>query len=84
MRSLSSFVSDDKNQPDQITWNPNSNHEAHKKSAHTINITEVFRAHHLFSQSDIVEETALTLSPALSHEYEANVYIKREDHQRGT
>ncbi len=43
----------------------------------------MFRAHHLFSQSDIVEETALTYSAPLSQEYEANVYIKREDHQRG-
>jgi hypothetical protein len=84
MRSLSTYVSYDKDLPDQITWNALSDHENHKKGGHIINLTEVFRAHHLFLQSDIVEETALTLSPSLSQEYEANIYVKREDHQRGS
>lgn len=83
MRSLSTYVAHDSNQPDQITWNPLSSHDNHKKSENIINLTEVFRAHHLFSQSDIVEETDLTHSSALSQEYEANIYLKREDHQRG-
>jgi hypothetical protein len=84
MRSFSTYVAHDANQPDQITWNPLSNHESHKRSEHIINLTEVFRANHLFSQSDIVEETALIHSPRLSQEYEANIFLKREDHQRGT
>lgn len=83
MRSFSTYVAHDANAPDQITWNSLSSLEEHKRSAHCIKLSEVFRASHLFSQSDIIEETALIHSPRLSQEYEANIYIKREDHQRG-
>jgi threonine dehydratase len=83
MRSFSTYVAHDANQPDQITWNPLSNHESHKRSEHIINLTEVFKAYQLFSQTDIVEDTALIHSPRLSQEYEANIFLKREDHQRG-
>jgi len=58
--------------------------EDHKKSKHKIDLSEVFRAHQIFSQTDIIEETALTFSHHLSTEYEASIYLKREDHQRGT
>jgi hypothetical protein len=76
MRSISSYVAHDANLPDQITWNPHFNPDDHRKSQHIINLTEVFKAHHLFSQSDIVEETVLIHSPHLSQEYEANIYLK--------
>lgn len=55
MRSHSTYVSADANLPDQITWNPHADHSEHIKSDGAINLTEVIKAHHHFSQSDIVE-----------------------------
>lgn len=83
MRAYSSYNVVDENLPDQITWNPHASMEEHKKSEHKIDLTEVFKALQQFSQTNIVEETALTHSPNLSTEYDAHIYLKREDHQRG-
>ena len=53
MRSLSATQSFNENDPDEITWNPHSSAE-HKKTDHKIDLSEVFRALQLFSQSDLI------------------------------
>jgi len=84
MRGYSSFNVIDENLPDQVVWNTRADVQEHKKSQHKIDLTEVFKAHQYFSQTDIVEETTLLHCPNLSTEYEANIFLKREDHQRGS
>ena len=69
MRGYSSFNVMDENLPDQVIWNPSASMEEHKKSEHKIDLTEVFKAHQFFSQTDIIEETTLLHSPNLSNDY---------------
>ncbi len=54
IRGYSSHIIPDENAPDQIVWNEKSCKLQHKKSEYKIDITEVFRAHNFFSQSEII------------------------------
>ena len=67
MSAASHFQSE----PDEITWNPNCNVEAHKNSPHKIDLSQVFKAQQLVSQTDVIEETALTYASELSQQYGA-------------
>jgi threonine dehydratase len=58
--------------------------EAHKSSTHKIDLTQVFRASQLFSQTDVIEETPLLKHDLLSTIYGAEILLKREDRQLGT
>ena len=69
---------------DEIVWNPNANLESHKNSPHKIDLTEVFNAQRLFYKTDVITETELTFAEELSQKYEAEIYLKREDNQRGS
>ena len=57
--------------------------ESHKESQHKIDLTQVFRAHQLFSQDDFIVESALMHSEQLSKSFEAEILLKREDSQKG-
>ena len=59
-RTLSTKSNRESSEPDEITWNPNANLEAHKNSPHKIDLTQVFNAHQLFSKTDVIQETELT------------------------
>lgn len=45
--------------------------EAHKNSPNKLDLTQVYKASQLFSQSDVIEETPLTHNTLLSSLYGA-------------
>lgn len=57
--------------------------ESHKNSTHKLDLTQVYKASQLFSQSDVIEETPLTHNSLLSSVYGAEILMKREDQQLG-
>ena len=67
----------------QFTWNPHSSEEAHKKSPAKLDLAQVFKAHQLFSQTEVVDQSETLLSKYLSDSYDANIFLKRENNQRG-
>lgn len=77
MRTISAGSHFEDSDPDEITWNPKASMEAHKSSPHKIDLTEVFKAEQLFSQTDIVDNSALTYCDLLSTAYDAKIYLKR-------
>lgn len=56
---------------DEIRWNPKASMEAHKNSPNKLDLTQVYKASQLFSQSDVIEETPLTHNTLLSSLYGA-------------
>jgi threonine dehydratase len=48
-----------------------------------VDITEVFEAHKAFSKNGVVTETVTTLNKQLSELFQAEIYFKREDLQKG-
>lgn len=84
MRSTSTYSHHPEDEYDQLTHNPKASLEAHKNSPHKIDLTEVFKASHLFSQTEVISETALTYSSMLSAKYGAEIFLKREDQQLGS
>ena len=68
---------------DEIHWNKESGKKNHHSSSMKLDITEVFKTHQIFGNDDTVLQTDLTHCKALSDQYEAQIYFKREDLQRG-
>lgn len=68
---------------DEIKWNQKASMENHKDSSFKLDLTQVYKASQLFSQSDVIEETPLTHSSLLSSLYGAEILLKREDQQLG-
>ena len=64
-------------------WNSESGKENHQKSQSKIDITEVFKTQQVFGKDDIVLQTDLTFCRELSEYYDAKIYFKREDQQKG-
>ena len=68
----------------EVMWNSGSGKENHHQSKQKIDITEVFKTQQIFGKDDIVSQTDLTFCRELSEFYDAKIYFKREDQQKGT
>lgn len=80
-RRLSSILSE--HSEDEIFWNKNSDKVSHSKSEHKLDIAEVFEVQKTFLSTDTVVQTEVTYSKEMSDLLGANIFLKREDQQRG-
>lgn len=53
------------------------------KSDDKIDITEVFAAHKAFTKDETITQTVTTQNKQLSELFNADIYFKREDLQKG-